>query len=684
MRMKIYDALVNKHSGIAQRYHRIHDGSGAAVKLISWAYLLWLNFAFYVLGCRFLGRAPQMEIYEKKRLNCERGEAEAYITGNPGLSVDAFVEKLSSYNVISFDIFDTMIFRPFSLPEDVFYLMGDELGIMDFKNIRIQAERDARTGRYVREGDGEIGIREIWDELEKETGISSEQGQALEMAVEEKLCFANLFMLAVWRRLQALGKTLIAVSDMYLPETCIVRILEQAGFSGAKKIYISNEYHKSKADGKLYGEVLRDHGCSMIHIGDNPHSDVRMARHSGLEVLPYPNVNKNALLYRAFDMSPLVGSAYRGIVNSKLYAGLETYSMEYEYGFVYGGLFVLGYCVFIHDYCDANRIERVLFLSRDGDILKQVYDILYPEADVTYAYWSRKAAAKLEAAFDRHDYFRRFIYHKMNQGYSVGKILHAMELDFLGAGLTGALRPEDELTDKNAPLLRRFVEERWERVEDAYRGQNSAAKAYYAELLAGVSRAAAVDIGWAGSGAMTLKYLAEREWKLPCEIIGLIAGTNTVHNAEPDAAEPFLQSGKLVPYLYSQKHNRDLLKKHDPGKGYNVFWELLLSSPTPQFQGFYEGRKTEGQENECQYQYMEGLNITLRFGGCDANPEGIRKIQRGILDFAREYYGHFRDFPYMLRIGGRDAYAPMLVAASDGERYLRAIERKFEIQINVD
>ena len=51
-----------------------------------------------------------------------------------------------------------------------------------------------------------------------------------------------------------------------------------------------------------------------------------------------------------------------------------------------------------------------------------------------------------------------------------------------------------------------------------------------------------------------------------CDVIGMIAGTNSVHNAEPNATESFLYSGKLVSYLYSQEHNREDWKWHNPGK----------------------------------------------------------------------------------------------------------------------
>ena len=82
--------------------------------------------------------------------------------------------------------------------------------------------------------------------------------------------------------------------------------------------------------------------------------------------------------------------------------------------------------------------------------------------------------------------------------------------------------------------------------------------------------------------------------------------------------------------------------------------------------------------------YLRNLDITLEFGKYDVNQDGIRKIQRGILDFAEQYTEHFRDFPYMFNISGRDAYAPMLVAASYNERYLKMIEKRFAFEITVN
>lgn len=688
MRMKIYNFLVNRHSGIRSRYHRMMQNNSSIIgKICSYIYLVWLNFCYYILFRHYLDYPEEAAVYEEKNLPSQSTESEERLKA--GKSVDETVEYLSGYDIVSFDIFDTLIFRPFSEPTDLFYFLAAEFDILDLKRIRMEQEAAARRDCFRRKGHHEVTFREIWERMERETGISSMQGMKLEEELELKFCYANPFMKEVFHRLQEKGKKIIVISDMYLPEKFLTELLEQNGYTGISGLYVSCEFCCSKGNGKLFETVknVYQKNTRMIHVGDNEYSDVKMAERSGFASFYYPNVNKMAFPFRPYDMSPVIGGAYRGIVDNHLYTGLHSYSMEYEYGFTYGGLFVMGYCNFIHEYYEKHQVDKLLFLSRDGDILKQVYDRMYPEDNTCYVYWSRTAATKLMAEYNRYDYFRRFLYHKMNQKITIRKILQSMELEFLSDKLdsyvdrdisgkaTGIkLALSYELTDKNVEPLKRFLQKYFDEITAVYRVQNEAAKQYYTAKLSGAGRAAAVDIGWAGSGAMSLAFLTERIWKLPCEVTGIIAGTNTIHNAEPDASEVFLQNGKLVSYLYSQSHNRDVMKRHDPNKDYNVYWELLLSSPTPQFLGF--GFKQDEKGNETK-------EIELYFGRLDENQEGIREIQKGILDFADEYREHFEDFPYMFAISGRDAYAPMLLAAGHREKYLRKVERRFALEINV-
>lgn len=673
MRIKIYNFLVNRHIGIKKRYLNFHSKVHGNKKVLSWGYLLWLNLCYYVFFCRFLGE----DVRDIKKLPTDFSETHVF-KQKFDKSPQWYIDQLNAYDYISFDIFDTLIFRPFAEPTDVFYLLGEKLSFMDFKRIRMEAEWKARVISHEKNGHYEVTLEDIWDVLSKETGIDKETGMGTELEFETKLCYANPFMKQVFDELVARDKHVMIISDMYISADDMKKILDKNGIKGYKKLYVSCDYGKNKAGGALYSYVKDELKLSgdvsklWAHVGDNYNSDVKNAKKNNVTTYHYPNVNENSKKYRPYDMSPTIGGAYRGIVNEHLYNGLNEYSMEYEYGYVYGGLFVLGYCNFIHDYYTKNNIDRLFFLSRDGDILKQVYDYLYPNDATEYVYWSRRAATKLMANYNKYDYFRRFIYHKANGEYTIESILESMELETVMNTLSDkmeGLSISDKLTTVNAPKLQQLLEANWDKVMEAYESEEKGAITYFDKLVENYKKICAVDIGWAGSGAISMSYLFEKVWGFDCSLIGIIAGTNTIHNFESDASESYLLSGKLVSYMYSQTHNRDLLKIHNPNKDYNVFWELLLSSPTKQFKGF-------GYDEEYG-------QPKLYFGQEDYNTEGICQIQKGILDFVIDYKKHFEEFPYMFNVSGRDAYAPMIVAASYNERYLKSIEKKFALEIKV-
>ena len=188
-------------------------------------------------------------------------------------------------------------------------------------------------------------------------------------------------------------------------------------------------------------------------------------------------------------------------------------------------------------------------------------------------------------------------------------------------------------------------------------------------VIGDAESAVAVDIGWAGSGFIALKNLFEKEWNIDCKLTGIVAGSNTAHNAEPDMSETMLLDGSMVSYLYSSMDNRDLYKKHDPAKDYNLYFELITSSPSPSFKGFY---------------FDENGDVELRFSKPEDNPEGIQEIWDGIELFVDDYRQHFGSYDYMFNISGRDAYAPMLLAASHNEKYLKMIYKNFNLKLAVE
>ena len=645
LRIRVYHLLVNRIPAIQKEYHKIRlEKQGLSGRIYAWLMLLWMNLC-WLCGSRKL----EKQVYHpdcKKVAKTDKAESEVAVRQKP----QELAERLLTADVISFDIFDTLIFRPVCAPTDLFFFVGEKLGFMDFERIRREIEFKVRKRTYEERGSYEVTLEEIYEEIEKWTGIAKEVGMQTEIQAEWEFCFANPYMLEVYRLLQKKGKDkrIICVSDMYLPVEVLKKMLEKCGYEAFDNVFISCEYGKSKSDGKLYQEVMKVYGVDRkyIHVGDNPESDGKQAKKSGWESIHYPNVNIVGMPYRAEDMSIVTGSLYRAVVNSRLYTGLKYFTPEYELGFIYGGIFVVGYCQFIHEYMRNHDVDKLLFLSRDGDVIKKVYEYLYPEEceKCEYVYWSRTMATKLMAKYDRYDFLRRFVEHKVNQKITLKQVYRSMGLeDMLGN------YGDVYLSDKNIKEVKNNLIERWSEVLCHYEEASKAAKIYYQKVLKGCDKALAIDVGWAGSGALALDTLVNKEWKMDCEIVGMIAGSNSVHNAEPNATESFLYSGRLVSYLYSQEHNREYWKYHNPAKNHNLLVEMLLSSK-------------EGSLKDIVLDESVEDGYCFIFKEPDVSEQKVEQIQQGIMDFAKDYCALVPKSVWeQHRISGSDSYAVLKV-----------------------
>lgn len=664
LKMRIYYLLINRVPGIRTKYNNYRKCNHGIKRIKAWTYLATLNFRYYVLHQHNIGDEL---LYPDRNKKIILG-SESEVVLRP--TIEDLYEKLRPYDVISFDVFDTLILRKVHMPEDVFYLAQRKLQYINFKSIRMDAEWRARQKRFKEYGDYEVTLEEIWTMVHELSTIDIDKGIQVEMACEMDMCYANPYFLELVKLLKTTGKKIILCSDMYLNAERIKKILENAGYPEFDDCFISCEHRKSKANGDLYEIVKGKYGKNVryIHLGDNEFSDLKMARKHGFDSVYYQNVQDAGEKYRAKDMSVIVSSIYSGIVNGFLHNGLSNQDPLYEFGYIYGGLFVVGYCQFIHEYVKNNSIDKVLFLSRDGDILQKAYNKMYPEEQkmTEYVYWSRLAATKMCAHRYKAFYLERMIYHKVNQNYSLKNIFETMEIypllkEFL-VSFNDDISEEIILDTAILDDLLVFVNANWDRIMDFYKEQLAEGEKYYSEIIKKAHKITVVDVGWVGSGAITLKRLIEYDWNLDCEVFGLVAGScsGTGVDAETTAIE--YASGDIVSYLFSPACNRDVWKIHDASKGHNMIIELLLSSSNMSFRGF--GRGADGS-----YQFNNS---------CEKIDAKV--IQKGILDFVDQFISHpLHD----IKISGRDAMAPILLLYQN-EQYIDLILKKSEIKENVE
>ena len=162
-------------------------------------------------------------------------------TLNTGKPIDSqkFFLSFQDYKVVSFDIFDTLLKRNVSKPTDVFGYIEQKFGIENFKQKRIEAERIARSQSF----DSEISLMDIYNQY----GIDYSN---VELQAESELLTLNQDMFLVFQE-AVKNKTVILTSDMYLPETFIVDILNREGITGYHKLYLSSTVGVTKNNGKI-------------------------------------------------------------------------------------------------------------------------------------------------------------------------------------------------------------------------------------------------------------------------------------------------------------------------------------------------------------------------------------------------------------------------------------------------
>lgn len=575
---------------------------------------------------------------------------------------EELASELSKADVVSFDVFDTLLFRPFSDPKTLFYLLGIEFGIADFRQLREEAEKEARM--RTEKKDREVDIVDIYKILREWCHIPVEDGVQKEIALEKKLCFANPYMKEVFEQVKKREKIVILLSDMYLTQDALREILSENGIYGYDEILLSNEYHCNKANGQLFlqAEKLCGEGKKFYHIGDNLHSDVEMAKKQGWKAYHYKNVNQIGKYYRPNGMSPLSGSIYDGLVNTWLYGKMTKYSLHYEFGFCCGGVLAVAYCQWLERLAEQNGIDRFWFVARDGDILYKLYKKYWGSISCEYIAFSRAASEQLIADDFMQEYINNAI--KTEVYFAPSETLNIRQLfDSLGIGEMCSLLPYKGLSEESVckkeiySLLCQFLYQNKEAFDSCFSDARKGAKLYFEEKAAGAKKICVVDVGWRGSSISYIKHLFEKKYRWDIEVLGALLCSNEASYS--DANELF----QVIHVFCSSKSKEadwiPLLAK---------YWksvEMLFSSEAPTLLSYGM------QEGKPDFLYAES----------NENAQIVHQLQQGIMDFAEWYFTRMQPYAHAFQISGRDAIMPLIWTIRN-KKLVKRIEEDYAERIN--
>lgn len=286
-----------------------------------------------------------------------------------------------SFDVVSFDVFDTLLTRACGTPQAVFAAIERETGRKGFAQAREAAE--CKANRMVaRTGCGETSLEEIYSYIPEFDDLRER-----ELAFERETLRANPEMVGRWEEAGRLGKKRVICSDMYLPRAFIEERLHENGIAGWDAIYVSSERKARKATGRLFDLMLTELNVSpdlVLHIGDNRRSDVQRPNEKGIAAYQYCRGVESGIM-RSFApkiaWAKVIEEGWRQFGSSDYWERV---------GYVYAGVLGYAYARFVGDEAKRRGISRLLLVYRDGYNLEPILNELYPEIKTTQLYAPRQ------------------------------------------------------------------------------------------------------------------------------------------------------------------------------------------------------------------------------------------------------------------------------------------------------
>lgn len=573
----------------------------------------------------------------------------------PRKSPKKLAEELLKYDVISFDVFDTCIFRPFAKPADIFYLLEAQNGVINFSELRQKAEAMAR--QKTSKPNFEIDIYDIYDEISRSCFLQKEYAEK-EIALEKEICYANPYILEIFNLLKKKKKTIVVTSDMYLPSKVIKAILEKNGFIGIDKIFVSCEHGYNKASGVLFEIVKKEYpnARTFAHIGDNEESDIKGAQKAGVEGYYYENCNDFGSKFRPATLISPVSQMYKGVVNNYLYNGTCQDSARESFSFLYAGPIVVGYCEYINEFMKNHNLDKILFMARDMNIFYKMYNKFYKKYDNEYVITSRFA---LQECLYK-DFTEEVLFHtinvRANRGYTIEQTLKEVGLEFLLSFLSNAnLNPKTFLSFTNLEKVKDVIKDNIDLVAERFEVNEQVAIEYFKDKIGKAKKLCIVDLGWRGSIIAYLKYLLVDKWKLCDEVKGVLLGS-TINTA----STPLLSRGIVDTFAYNHIKNRDFIRNNNWGLEY-ITMIALESVFTSTENSLIEYRKNKNNEVEF-LTYEDNPNKAI-----------IKEFHKGIEKFVGLFEKARKNYKKYLPISAVDSYEPINIILNNYEYIARII-----------
>ena len=482
-------------------------------------------------------------------------------------------------DLISFDIFDTLLVRLYEKPTDLFLHLERSFSALGFHSARISAENQARENA-IKNKKNEVTLDEIYENIHYSYYFLKEK----EIELEKMMCKANPEMMEFFQWCFSNNKRIVLSSDMYLPDYVIEEILSLAGYKGYDHLFLSSVTKRPKATGEMYEDIIEWSMLepeSILHIGDNRQTDYEIAKSKGLIAYLYLPIQETFSSFINDNYFSVIRKYSDDKVGASILGGMVTLRSvkeeEYDYwenfGFKYAGIQALYYVYWIKEQVKRDAIKKVFFMSRDGYIFKNVFDLISPEVPSQELWGSR--SMYLLASMESYEEIKKHVTGEKTKGLTYKdcfkRILSAEGVLFQKYKAKFPLLNK-EISEEDFSKIDLFFYEHENELKQVGREQRKKYFEYFQsiDLLSGKN--AIVDLGWKGTTFKAIEKICEMEG-YPVDLYGYYLATH-----------PLEQKGTRVLgfAMNNGKPDKNLPIKALLDYGYTIHvMELIFSAPHP-------------------------------------------------------------------------------------------------------
>jgi FMN phosphatase YigB (HAD superfamily) len=322
-------------------------------------------------------------------------------------------QLIQQHDIVSFDVFDTLLIRRVAQPTDVFELVGRRAGVPRYRRLRIAAEARARERKRETTGHPEVDLEEIFRELRKDVHHRTQELMAAELAMERLVLRPNPAVRAMFDAASAAGATIVATSDSYFTADFIEQCLVEAGWP-VSRVLVSGEIGKSKHKGDLFAHLadcMSVRPGRILHIGDNLQSDFKSALKAGCSAWHCVS-NCDRLFRDARYNQPAISGLVAAEDNpfaslvvghaATCNAAIPELNGAELFGRMYAGPMLLAFAQWVEHLRKIEGVKRLFLLTRDGYVLDEALRIIGSSAECAVVHSSRRMSymAVLEQEFE--------------------------------------------------------------------------------------------------------------------------------------------------------------------------------------------------------------------------------------------------------------------------------------------